>query len=298
MIDLKHAVQEKGFTVAHIKTDSIKIPNGTPEIIQFVMDFGEKYGYTFEHEATYEKLCLVNDAVYIAKTKGGKWTAVGAQFAQPFVFKTLFSKEPLVFEDFCETKNVSSSLYLDMNEGLPDVSKYDKALDYWNKEWADSPAAIPSASIKERDYYENEISKGHNYHFVGKVGSFCPMKKGCGGGILLREKEGKYYAATGSKGYRWLEAEMVKMLNKEGDIDVTYYEKLADSAVDTISKFGDLVWFVSDEPLKKKRDENTPPWALPCGNEVYTACVDCPNWIRHPDSQAECKLGYEDCLPF
>ena len=44
MIDLKHAVQEKGFTVAHIKTDSIKIPNATDEIINFVVDFGKKYG--------------------------------------------------------------------------------------------------------------------------------------------------------------------------------------------------------------------------------------------------------------
>ena len=46
MINLKHEVQERGFTVAHIKTDSIKIPDATPEIIQFVMDYGKRYGYT------------------------------------------------------------------------------------------------------------------------------------------------------------------------------------------------------------------------------------------------------------
>lgn len=72
MINLKHEVQERGFTVAHIKTDSIKIPDATPEIIQFVMDYGKRYGYTFEHEATYDRMCLVNDAVYIAKYKDGK----------------------------------------------------------------------------------------------------------------------------------------------------------------------------------------------------------------------------------
>lgn len=55
MINLKHEVQERGFTVAHIKTDSIKIPDATPEIIQFVMDYGKRYGYTFEHEATYDR---------------------------------------------------------------------------------------------------------------------------------------------------------------------------------------------------------------------------------------------------
>ena len=52
MINLKHEVQKRGFIAAHIKTDSIKIPDATPEIIQFVMDYGKEYGYTFEHEAS------------------------------------------------------------------------------------------------------------------------------------------------------------------------------------------------------------------------------------------------------
>lgn len=126
MVNLKHEVQRRGFIVAHIKTDSIKIPDATPEIIQFVMDYGKQYGYNFEHEATYDRMCLVNDAVYIAKYKDGKhageWTATGTQFQVPYVFKKLFSKEPIEFEDMCETKSVTSALYLDMNEGLPDVS--------------------------------------------------------------------------------------------------------------------------------------------------------------------------------
>ncbi len=57
----------RGFTVAHIKTDSIKIPDATPEIIKFVTEYGKLYGYNFEHEATYDRMCLVNDAVYIAR---------------------------------------------------------------------------------------------------------------------------------------------------------------------------------------------------------------------------------------
>ena len=56
MVNLKHEVQKRGFTVAHIKTDSIKIPDATPEIIQFVMEYGKMYGYIFEHEATYDEL--------------------------------------------------------------------------------------------------------------------------------------------------------------------------------------------------------------------------------------------------
>ena len=219
MINLKHEVQARGFTVAHIKTDSIKIPDATPEIIQFVMDFGKLYGYTFEHEATYDRMCLVNDAVYIAKYKDGKhageWTATGTQFAVPYVFKTLFSKESIEFEDMCEAKSVATALYLDKNENLP----------------------------------EGE----HNYIFIGKVSNFCPIKPGCGGGELLREgkdKEGnlKYSSATGAKDYRWLEAETVKVLGKEDDIDRSYYDNLVNKAVDEIAKYGDFEWFASDDP--------------------------------------------------
>ena len=220
MINLKHEVQDRGYTVAHIKTDSIKVPNADDYILDFIEQYGKEYGYTFEHEATYDRMCLVNDAVYIAKydalgdrTKHGKhaneWTATGTQFQIPYVFKTLFSKEPIEFNDMCETKSVTSSLYLDMNENLS----------------------------------EGE----HNYIFVGKVGSFCPIKPGCGGGILLREKEGKYSAATGSKGYRWLESEAVKGMNKQKDIDESYYINLVDNAVNDILQYGDFEWFVSND---------------------------------------------------
>jgi len=221
MIDLQFAVQEKGFAVAHIKTDSIKIPNATPEIISFVHEFGSKYGYIFEHEPTFEKFCLVNDAVYIAKYKDGKkagqWSATGAQFAHPFVFKSLFSKEKIEFEDMCEAKSVTgkSALYLDMNEDL-----------------------------KEGE---------HNYQFVGRVGSFCPVEPGSGGGLLMREKEGKYYAATGSKGYRWLESEVVKVTGITDQIDTSYHEQLVSDAVEHISKFGDFDSFVSEKKTKESK---------------------------------------------
>jgi energy-coupling factor transporter ATP-binding protein EcfA2 len=310
MIDLRHAVEEQGFTVAHIKTDSIKIPDATPYIIQFIMDFGKKYGYDFEHEATYDKMCLVNDAVYIAKysskelceslygyaPKGnrkhsGEWTATGAQFAQPYVFKTLFSKEPIIFEDLCETKSVTSSLYLDMNESLKDVSDLEKEYEKIQKDIVSGKAdasrvnILNSRLIKLRD----SINEGHEYHFIGKVGSFCPIKPGKGGGILLREKDGKYYAATGSKGYRWLEAEMVKTLGKQDDIDRAYYGALVDDALANMSKYGDIEWFISDDST------NVPPWMMECG--LYENCMECPNWLENKDKGNTCKLGY-DCVPF
>ena len=88
------------------------------------------------------------------------------------------------------------------------------------------------------------IATGHDYKFIGKVGAFCPIKPGCGGGLLVREKDGKYYSATGSKGYRWLESEMVQ--NNQDIIDISYYKELVDAAVETISEYGDFEMFVSD----------------------------------------------------
>jgi hypothetical protein len=213
MIDLKQMVQEQGYQVVHIKTDSIKIPNADKKIIDLVMEFGNNYGYEFEHEVTYDKFCLVNDAVYIAKTLDGKrpsyWDAVGAQFQHPYVFKKLFSKEPIEFKDLCETKTVTTALYLDFN-GL------------------ETPMVFVDPM-----------------HFVGKAGLFCPIQEGKGGGLLLREKDGKYYSATGAKGYYWLESEMVQAFNKENDIDMRYFDKLVDEAIENISKYGDFEWFNS-----------------------------------------------------
>ena len=254
MIDLKHEVQKRGFTVAHIKTDSIKIPNATREIIQFVMEFGELYGYTFEHEATYERMCLVNDAVYIAKYKDGKhageWTATGKQFAVPYVFKKLFSREDIEFDDMCETFAVSKGdLYLDMNEKLPDVSHYEKELEKLDKKFKKDPW---EGYCDESDILKEKIAEGHDLHFVGRVGQFCPIKPGNGGGVLYRVNDGKNYAAPGSTGFRWIESEVVK-----GNIDIidrSFYNKLVDDAVDTISKYGDFEWFISNDPYDKTPD--------------------------------------------
>ena len=235
MVNLKNEIQDRGFTVIHCKTDSIKVVEPDEDISNFIMDYGKQYGYSFEIEHIFEKICLVNNAVYIAKLakddpdSPGEWTATGAQFAVPYVFKTLFSKEPIEFKDMCETKEVKTAIYLDKNEGLP----------------------------------EGE----HNYIFVGKVGLFCPIKPGCGGAELVREskdKDGntKYDSVTGAKDYRWFESEMVKELGKEGDIDRSYYDKLVDAAVESISQYGDFEWFVSDDRYIPKEDD------LPCPFDV------------------------------
>ena len=64
----------------------------------------------------------------------------------------------------------------------------------------------------------------------------------------MREKDGKYYSVTGTKGYRWLESERVKDLGKQDDIDLGYFKGLVDDAIENISQYGDFYQFASDEP--------------------------------------------------
>lgn len=233
MINLKHEVTAKGFKVVHIKTDSIKIEKPNDYILNFVVEYGKLYGYNFEIENHFDRVALVNDAVFIAKRADDdpewldecekakkkadaakkpyipptQWTATGAQFAVSYVFKSLFSHEEIDFEDMCETKSCNSALYLDFNENLS------------NDE--------------------------HNYIFVGKVGRFCPVLDGCGGAQLVREQEDKYNAVSGTKGWRFKESEVVKNNNLENQINLEYYRKLCDEAVTTIEKFGSFEEFAA-----------------------------------------------------
>lgn len=220
MIDLKHFVQERGFQVVHIKTDSIKVVNPTAEILEEITLFGEKWGYAFEVEDVYERFCLVNDAVYIAKkapeqVKPGKspWTATGAQFAHPYVFKTLFTKEEPLLEDHYETKSVQKgSMHLDFSASKPMFMK-------------DSDDSMV---------------------FVGRTGRFVPVTESSHGGVLYRIHDDKLYAVAGTKGYLWLEAETVDFKDGNVEIDTDYFEKLASKAVETIEKFGNFEHFVRD----------------------------------------------------
>lgn len=206
MVDLKEFVEKAGFKVVHVKTDSIKIPDATPEILAQVSEFGAKYGYNFEHEATFDKFCLVNDAVYIAhygwaakEEKIGKWEAVGAQFQHPIVFKTLFSKEEFVAKDYVETKQVAggSAMYL----------------------------VSPESGFRQ---------------FVGRFGAFVPV---LGGRELLRVAADKEGAVGGTKEHLW---ELDEVAEAQGmEVDYSYFQKLIDAAVLQIEKFGPYDEFVS-----------------------------------------------------
>ena len=248
MIDLEEELTNRGYKVVHVSTDSIKVANVDDKIAKFIVSYGKKFGFDFEYEALYSKMCLINDSVYIAKVakEDGEdvepfWTATGKQFAVPYVFKTLFSHEEIIFDDMCEVFNVKEgAIYLDHNEGLPDVSDLEKQLKKLKKD----ELAVASGQTK---LLEDEIAKGHDYQFIGNVGQFTPIISGCGGAVLYRIKDGNPSAVQGTKGFRWLESENVKLLKLEDKIDRDYYRKLVDEAVAAISEFGDIEWLMSNE---------------------------------------------------
>lgn len=223
MKTLQDNVEAMGYTVIHIKTDSIKIADPDEKITNYILNFGKEYGYTFEVEHTWKKICLVNDAVFIGmhgdddEEEPGVWEATGKQFAVPYVYKSLFTHEPIIFDDMCETISVKEgALHLIYDDG------------------------------------------GDN--FVGRVGLFTPVTKG--GATLYRVKDGKNYAASGTKGYKWLESGTVQCLYRdqlEDYIDRSYYQKLCDDAVATISKYGDFEEFVSDSYGVSSFDAMNPP---------------------------------------
>jgi hypothetical protein len=168
-----------------------------------VKTIGSFYQYEFEHETTYDKMCLVNDAVYIAR-KGDEWTAVGSQFQHPYIFKSLFSGEEITFDDLCEGRTVmQGSMYLDETES------------------------------------ENLVY--HNMRHLGRTGRFTPVLEG--GGTLYRVKDDKYYAVTGTKGYKWMDAEIAKDL-PDVKIDMSYFDKLKADAIKAIDAFGSFEEFV------------------------------------------------------
>ena len=261
MIKLKNEVIKQGYTPVHCKTDSIKIADADEKIIQFVMDFGHKYGYTFEHQETYDKMCIVNKSTYIARYRNedgslGKWTATAAQFAVPYVFKSLFSKEPITFDDVCETKSVQTALYLDMNEDLPQLSP-EESKDLKKLEDAAKKDTLTGTDpgLSRLLALRRKERATHNYIFVGRVGQFCPIKQGCGGGELVRDQNGSMYAVTGTSDYRWLESEPLRATIGSNEvipdiIDLHYYENLVNDAVDDISAWGDFEWFTSDDPYR------------------------------------------------
>jgi hypothetical protein len=118
-----------------------------------------------------------------------------------------------------------------MNENLPDVAEYEKE---WKKRYKKNP------DDPELKGLEKLISEGHNYVFIGNVGQFTPVKEGSGGGVLVCKRGDKYVAVSGTTGYRWLESEIARENGGLDIVDISYYRKLCDGAVDTINEMANL----------------------------------------------------------
>lgn len=216
MISLKHAVQDKGWRVVHIKTDAIKISDITDEKIKFVEDFGKKYGYSFAVEHVFDKFALLNKAVNVGHVedndKWGKesntWEAIGAEFLQPFVYKTIFEPDTKMdIQDYFETKQVKNAMYFKDSEG--------------------------------------------KLIFIGKVGQFYASITGM---ELVRENkpdaEGnpRYGSVTGTKGVLWRSAEQLKNHDTPiEDVDMNHYLELVEDSIVHIKQLetepGQASWF-------------------------------------------------------
>lgn len=317
-------VEQRGFHIIHVKTDSCKIPNATLEIVQFVQEFAKKYGYEMEHEATYERMCLIDKAQYIAsyateeqcmklygycpdenkeyiESNGHTWTATGSEFQRPYIFKTLFSGETPSFDDKCETKSVKNAeIYLDLNEELPDVSVYENELmrRVFNVNHPEKPMKLnPEFDGMTKEDLVEVVMTGHDYHFIGRVGRFYPIRPGRGGGLLVAHRNDKFDFVSGAKDYRWLEAERVKTLGYENNIDPRYHEEQVNEAIAAIATFGSFERFVdlskpyiSEEAVEdrpKSPVDDCPFDLVPCGDNKYNTCMDCPNCVGDI-----CKRGY------
>lgn len=320
-------LQAQGWTVCHLKVDSMKIPNATPEIIKYCQDFAEKYGYNFAHEATYERICLIDKAQYVAtymspeecekrygyvpsdnrkhfKKHTHPWTTTGDAFQHPYVFKMLFSGEPVEFEDMCEIKSVKdAAMYLDFIEELPhnpEDAEYELKCRA-NNDYIDShkhsskvrmelnPEFKDFSDADLRDYVEN----AHCDEFIGRVSSFFPVRPGIGGGLLIAIRNGKRNYVNGAKGYRWMESNRAKILNLQNEYDHRYFDNLIQGAIDNVNAFGSFDRFVdltrpyvAPEDISPAYDDSISS-AVPCGDGKYNTCMDCP----HCDGD-RCKRGY------
>ena len=166
-------------------------------------EFGKKYGYEFEHEDTYKRMCLVNDAVYVAySTAKEKWTATGAQFQHPVVFKTMFSGEPVTLDDYKEQRSVTKGVI-----------------------WlGDSP---------EMD---------NSWWHVGRTASLVPVIQGGKNAYRVTTDDGfKAHSVAGTKGWLWKESSKVESLDEVDTTYADHLVEAAIDQIERFGTFKDFV---------------------------------------------------------
>lgn len=248
MMMVKQKLNEAGFNVIHLKTDSFKIPDLEPnsarekEAFELVQSYARQFGYNFDYEANFSRLALVNKAVIIGEhgPKGdawmsdkyaksiGHWEAIGAQYAIPYVYKKLFSGEVIEENDYPIFKSAKSAIFL----GDTFVGK--------------NANVYPSLTGRElMRTGEVDIAKRVQTQWLKAVD---PVKGAAHVGIPVEEYERivnnnftpemvtTYNSVTGTKGYNW---ELWNNFKGIDDLDIGYYEKLVEEGVENIYKVGD-----------------------------------------------------------
>lgn len=121
MIDLHEYLGENGIHCIHIKTDSVKvrIPDDKTidDVIELIKSYGNRYGYQFAVEGVFDNLMLANAADLVGLS-GGAYETSGVLFTNPYVYKSLFSGEPIIGADYDIVKGVvKGSMYMTFPTG-------------------------------------------------------------------------------------------------------------------------------------------------------------------------------------
>lgn len=254
MIKAQEFLEDRGVNVIHIKTDSIKMTDYTDDDLQAIFDLAHEFGYNFDIECRYDRLALVNKSTLIGHHKGdpmtGKksWEAVGAQFAVPFVFKTLFSQEDVEEKDFHILKSVKSSIYLgDTFIGKnANVFASNKGRDLWASREVNISQAIQTRMMKpddkllpKRDYDGLDPETVYNNR-IAKISKEVEYPENDVRRIIEtgypEELVTKRSYVTGTKGHKW---SLSTEYTSKDDVDMTYYTTLVKDAVNDIYAVGD-----------------------------------------------------------
>ena len=204
MIDLNEYVRDCGFEVIHTKTDSVKIPEVGANPI--FVEAVQRFSKGYGYEMEWE-------TTYDRLCLVNKSTYIGVVDGKWDAVGAEF-KRPYVYKTLLSGEAIGFDDLVETKEVKTSI-------------WIAPPEGFG------------------DLHFVGRVGSFVPVISG-GGQLLRLGEENSYSAVTGTKGYLWREARVEKEMSdgRLDNIDMSYFDKLVDDAMDKLRAHGDVEWLL------------------------------------------------------
>ena len=249
MIQAKQGLQARGVKVVHVKTDSMKLVNYTQEDVDWLFDLARQYKYEFDTECVYEKMALVNKAVLIGKTTeefGGEWEAVGAEFAQPYVFKTLFTDEYITREDLPILKSVQMSIFIgdEFIGKNAEIYASKTGKEVLSTRLVDIAPMVRSRYEKEKYLLVREkqgkTPEEQDAYKIVKIADELGVNTDVIRHIIETDYEPyqvtRYNKVQDTDGHGW---RLFSQLTDDNDVDFTYYNGLVRAAYDNIASVGD-----------------------------------------------------------